>query len=539
MLFRSCLTRQRDRLSSLLKRSKSKRMIHEVADPLDPIYRAQAHNCCWSSFYVCPCSIEKPENSSVPWRRTTPKEINLISRINFVRTMKRGPRSNRGTVISDKASPSAPADEIPIATARLVTDETPANNTNGTTGPVSTQPAKKWLRIVGIALAFLLVIMGATVGIVCGATKICKPSQLSTSETQNIQAPNSASSMPTTPSPTTASPTTASPTGSPVSAAEKRAMNLVATVNNVSLSAGTLRYPLPSDPTPEEKALAWLIDDDPAQLSADLSPLIQSILQRFVLASIWFQSPSPLVLPIEDDLWMTEASECEWQSISCNALNVVTRIWSYALEPVNGRLTPEIGLLTSMTELTARNLGLAGNIPTTLGMLTALTDLDFDGNDFTGRIPTELGALTALEDLDLASNKLVGPIPTEIGLLTLLSRLWASSNDIGGSIPSEIGSMTSLQHLSLYSNVLTGKIPDGIGALTRLTDMTLFSNSLTGVIPTVIGSCQALTSLWVNNNFLVGSLPSALASLRNWMNSLPTRTCSRAQYPLTWDPSHL
>ena len=77
----------------------------------------------------------------------------------------------------------------------------------------------------------------------------------------------------------------------------------------------------------------------------------------------------------------------------------------------------------------------------------------------TGPIPPELGNLSSLTDLDLGSNALAGPIPSELGNLSSLSRLTLSRNALSGSIPSELGNLTPLINLFLNNNRLTGTIP--------------------------------------------------------------------------------
>ena len=131
----------------------------------------------------------------------------------------------------------------------------------------------------------------------------------------------------------------------------------------------------------------------------------------------------------------------------------------------------------------------------------------------TATIPPELGALTSLTNLAITSNKFSGTIPPTLGALTALRNLEISYNSLTGSVPSTFGSMTSLTSLSAYSNLLTGSLPSTLGALTRLTTLYIYSNALTGYIPTQLGLLTSLTSLYIHNNALSGQLPSELGAL--------------------------
>ena len=80
-------------------------------------------------------------------------------------------------------------------------------------------------------------------------------------------------------------PPTSAPTPDPV-----RATEYVSFINSITLSTQTLQYQASNGTrTPEEEALAWLIEEDPAQLS--ISTDAKRIRQRYALLTVWFRQP--------------------------------------------------------------------------------------------------------------------------------------------------------------------------------------------------------------------------------------------------------
>jgi len=97
------------------------------------------------------------------------------------------------------------------------------------------------------------------------------------------------------------------------------------------------------------------------------------------------------------------------------------------------------------------------------------TVINLPDSGLTGEISPEIGNLTNLTELSLGGNQLTGSIPSEIGNLTNLTSLNLYGNQLTGSIPSEIRKLTNLTFLNLSNNQLTGEIPGIICDLTNLT----------------------------------------------------------------------
>ncbi|XP_076914428.1 inactive LRR receptor-like serine/threonine-protein kinase BIR2 [Bidens hawaiensis] len=117
-------------------------------------------------------------------------------------------------------------------------------------------------------------------------------------------------------------------------------------------------------------------------------------------------------------------------------------------------------------ELTPRDLGLIGSLPSDLRFCGSLQKLDLSGNNLTGSIPSNLCTwLPYLVDLDLSRNQLTGEIPAGLGKCSYLNSLILSDNQLSGSIPSEFVNLGRLNKLSVANNDLTGQIPSTLSKL--------------------------------------------------------------------------
>lgn len=109
-----------------------------------------------------------------------------------------------------------------------------------------------------------------------------------------------------------------------------------------------------------------------------------------------------------------------------------------------------------------------------------VTSLDLcgpDGNNLRGTIAPELGSLTSTTDLRLSNNFLTGTIPSTLGNMTALEILRLSNNTLSGTVPSELGDLTSLVELRLHQNQLTGELPRALMNLTSLERLRIEDNA--------------------------------------------------------------
>lgn len=212
------------------------------------------------------------------------------------------------------------------------------------------------------------------------------------------------------------------------STAATRTETVTQFLNEVTLSGRILTHN-PNSTVPEDQALSWLIEEDPLQLTpANSSRLIH----RFVILALCFQ------LGLDFIPRRFEFDECD------AALQLY---WT-----CNER--------GDIQEITFANLSLSGTILKDIGLLSTLSRISAEGNDGIGTIPTEIGLLTRLEHLSLSRNQFTGPIPTELGHLTNIMYLQLDSNRLSGAIPTAISQLSRLQRAFFHNNPnLIGPMP--------------------------------------------------------------------------------
>eukprot|EP00903_Cladosiphon_okamuranus_P011957 g11230.t1 len=103
---------------------------------------------------------------------------------------------------------------------------------------------------------------------------------------------------------------------------------------------------------------------------------------------------------------------------------------------------------------------------------SSLSYANLSNNKFIGRVSGEVGGLTSLETLDLSHNKLDGEIPSDIGNCVSLRVLSFSrcglSGRLDGNSGEGLGRLRLLETLRLDGNTLEGSVPPSFGNLTRL-----------------------------------------------------------------------
>lgn len=186
---------------------------------------------------------------------------------------------------------------------------------------------------------------------------------------------------------------------------------------------------------------------------------------------------------------------------------------------LDGKLPPELSLLTDMWFLDLAENFLSGPIPTELFAMESLSLLHIGHNLLTGTIPTEIGQLSnQLTWFYLNTNFLSGTIPTgPLTSLTKLSLLGLGFMGLEGSLEAGYEQLTMLSYLSLTANELTGTIPDILGlSWTRMTRLFMGDNlDLKGTFPTTFGLLTDLEVFYLNDNDMTGTIPTELRALRS------------------------
>ncbi|CAK9867067.1 unnamed protein product [Sphagnum jensenii] len=207
----------------------------------------------------------------------------------------------------------------------------------------------------------------------------------------------------------------------------------------------------------------------------------------------------------------SDALPCNWEGVNCSgSAGLVTSLYLPSAGLV-GPISPSLGKLEGLQNLTLSNNMLSGSIPSELGNCTNLIILALDQNNLTGEIPAELGNCTSLQVLAIQSNQLNGK--QDLNIFTNLSKLNflnMAQNNLRGLIPQEIGLLNDLQRLNLSYNQFSGTIPVELGNLQNVQVLDLSHNQLSGTIPPTLGTqLVSLESVNVSYNDLNGSLPSS------------------------------
>ena len=324
--------------------------------------------------------------------------------------------------------------------------------------------------------------------------------------------------------------------------------------------------------TPQFLAYMWLLSDHDILDKYSRARIVQ----RYALATLYLSTDGENWFNNEN--WLSDEDECTWYSISvssngpCNANGFMTSM-DLSFNDLNGRLPPEIGLLSrletlsltgqnnekaisgilptsmgnmkSLVYLNVRGNALVGPLPSQLGNLDRLEVLDLGMNRFTLPLPRQLGNLASLRVLNLELNRVTGTLPTEVNLLTRLEQLRLGSNRMTGAL-AIVGSLTSLkvlnleqnrftsisfrgaqlpnlETLTLYDNDITSRIPRQFGGFISLRRLNLHSNSLQGPVPTELGQLQGLEELNLAYNRLTGEIPTELGVVAG-LNKLELQT---------------
>lgn len=240
------------------------------------------------------------------------------------------------------------------------------------------------LKNVSLLLLCSALVAGVVIGGVC-ASGMCSSVEVPEPETTRT----SSTSQPINVSPTTSSPSFA-PSASPTSENLLRGAVITPFINNITFSSENIVYPLQGTPSPEDRALAWIIEKDPLRLSPETDA--SRLQQRYALLTLWFQSnqeTDPWTLSAG---WLTAENECVWNGITC-VDGFVTEI-DLRDNNLRGSIPPDMALLSFVYFVVLEDNKMSGSLPTSLGEMTRLASLWVDDNRLTGKIPTEMGSCT-------------------------------------------------------------------------------------------------------------------------------------------------
>ncbi|KAJ7297746.1 hypothetical protein O6H91_Y038700 [Diphasiastrum complanatum] len=213
--------------------------------------------------------------------------------------------------------------------------------------------------------------------------------------------------------------------------------------------------------------------------------------------------------------WKFQLDPCHFfTGVVCDSIQGWTRVTAlnlgtgYAGAPgLAGELSPSLGSLEFLKQLTIAPGTVAGGIPSSLGQLSQLQFLGISQNRLSGPIPESFGSLINLQFLDLSKNMLTGSIPKVLGALPSLIAVTISENSLSGSMPSFSG---RIAHLDLGRNGLSGSLPPLSLSLQYLS---LQRNNLGGGLSSLV-LLQSLTYVDLSFNQFTGSVPKEVLQIK-------------------------
>lgn len=146
-----------------------------------------------------------------------------------------------------------------------------------------------------------------------------------------------------------------------------------------------------------------------------------------------------------------QTAACDVAGVHCSG-GRITRIVLRSRR-LSGHLSPAIGRLSELVELSLSDNELAGQVPAQMGECRKLRVLDLRKNRLSGEVPGRLSSLGSLRLLDLSSNRFVG----ELGLLRhlrALESLSVADNLFTGKLPAELQSFRHLRRMNVTGNLL-------------------------------------------------------------------------------------
>ncbi|KAK4394871.1 Leucine-rich repeat receptor-like serine/threonine/tyrosine-protein kinase SOBIR1 [Sesamum angolense] len=141
---------------------------------------------------------------------------------------------------------------------------------------------------------------------------------------------------------------------------------------------------------------------------------------------------------------------CERRIVNSSYVLRVTRL-VFESQQLKGRLSPAIGQLSELKELSLPNNLLVGQIPAQIVDCQKLEVLNLGNNRFSGNIPSGLSSLIRLRVLDLSANRFTGNLKF-LKYFPNLEKLNLADNMFAGKVPVSLRSFRNLRFINLSGN---------------------------------------------------------------------------------------
>jgi Leucine-rich repeat (LRR) protein len=166
--------------------------------------------------------------------------------------------------------------------------------------------------------------------------------------------------------------------------------------------------------------------------------------------------------------WNNSIHYCQWQGVTCGPRHQRVTVLDLQSLKLVGSISPHVGNLSFLRNLTLQNNNFHNEIPQEIGGLHKLRVLQLENNTLSGKIPSNLSACIKLQVLWFSKNLLTGEIPATLGTLSKLRIFYVRRNNLTGTIPPSFGNLSFQECFIVSENNLGGIIPDSFGQLTKL-----------------------------------------------------------------------
>ncbi|PSR96734.1 Leucine-rich repeat receptor-like serine/threonine/tyrosine-protein kinase [Actinidia chinensis var. chinensis] len=150
---------------------------------------------------------------------------------------------------------------------------------------------------------------------------------------------------------------------------------------------------------------------------------------------------------------------CEWRLSNTSYALRVTRI-VFRNQQLAGFLSPAIGRLTELKELSLQNNQLVDQIPPQIVDCRKLQILNLRNNQFSGQVPPEVSSLIRLKILDLSWNKFSSNL-NFLKYFPNMEKLSLENNMFYGKVPESLRSFRNLRFFNISGNsFVEGPVPE-------------------------------------------------------------------------------
>ncbi|XP_042480803.1 leucine-rich repeat receptor-like serine/threonine/tyrosine-protein kinase SOBIR1 [Macadamia integrifolia] len=140
------------------------------------------------------------------------------------------------------------------------------------------------------------------------------------------------------------------------------------------------------------------------------------------------------------------------------------------------KTSTEWPLVLRVTGIVLDSQGLNGSLSPVIGQLSELKELSLSNNNLVDHIPPQIVECKKLEVLNLQNNRFSGEVPSEVSSLVRIRSLDLSSNRFSGDL-SFLKYFPNLENLSLADNLFTGRVPKSLRSFRNLRYLNLSGNN--------------------------------------------------------------